>query len=137
MILRLIVGPRDGYAFTAETQLYVNGFPLQAIDVWQEEAWLPPEYTRLDEIMIALRAGMGFISLHPSGVSRSQPSLGWTNRAGQPQGTAGLSHSYLHRAGHFIAQEEPPLVVENIRAFSGCGVQPAAKSHPTGGWMRI
>jgi alpha-mannosidase len=21
----------------------VNGFPLQAIDVWHEEAWLPPE----------------------------------------------------------------------------------------------
>jgi alpha-mannosidase len=65
VILRFIVGPRDGYASTAETQLYVNGFPLQAIDVWHEEAWLPPEYTRLDEITIALRAWNGIYVTPP------------------------------------------------------------------------
>jgi alpha-mannosidase len=42
LILRFLIGPRDGYGFTAETHLYVNGFPLQGIDVWHEEAWLPP-----------------------------------------------------------------------------------------------
>ena len=65
VILRFIVGPRDGYASTAETQLYVNGFPLQAIDVWHEEAWLPPEYTALDEIVIALRAWNGIYLTPP------------------------------------------------------------------------
>lgn len=65
LILRFLVGPRDGYGSTAETQLYVNGFPLQAIDVWHEEAWLPPEYTRLDEIVIALRAWNGIYLTPP------------------------------------------------------------------------
>ncbi len=65
LILRFLVGPRDGYGSTAETQLYVNGFPLQAIDVWHEEAWLPPEYTQLDEIAIALRAWNGIYLIPP------------------------------------------------------------------------
>jgi alpha-mannosidase len=65
VILRFLVGPRDGYGSTAETQLYVNGFPLQGIDVWHEEAWLPPEYTRLDEIAIALRAWNGIYLTPP------------------------------------------------------------------------
>ncbi|HET6595282.1 MAG TPA: alpha-mannosidase [Anaerolineales bacterium] len=65
VILRFIVGPRDGYGSTAETQLYVNGFPLQAIDVWHEEAWLPPEYMELDEITIALRAWNGIYLIPP------------------------------------------------------------------------
>lgn len=41
--LRFLVGPRDGGKSTAETLLYVNGLPLQGIDVWHEEAVLPPE----------------------------------------------------------------------------------------------
>ena len=65
VILRFIVGPRDGYGSTAETQLYVNGFPLQAIDVWHEEAWLPPDYMQLDEITIALRAWNGIYLTPP------------------------------------------------------------------------
>jgi alpha-mannosidase len=65
LILRFLVGPRDGYASTAETQLYVNGFALQAIDVWHEEAWLPPEYAQLDEIVIALRAWNGIYLTPP------------------------------------------------------------------------
>ncbi len=65
LVLRFLVGPRDGYSSTAETQLYVNGFPLQAIDVWHEEAWLPPEYTRLDEIVVALRAWNGIYLTPP------------------------------------------------------------------------
>ena len=64
-ILRFVVGPRDGYGSTAETQLYVNGFPLQAIDVWHEEAWLPPEYASLDKIIVALRAWNGIYLTPP------------------------------------------------------------------------
>ena len=65
LALRFLVGPRDGYGSTAETQLYVNGFPLQAIDVWHEEAWLPPEYAHLDQIVIALRAWNGIYQTPP------------------------------------------------------------------------
>jgi alpha-mannosidase len=65
LTLRFLVGPRDGYASTAETQLYVNGFPLQAIDVWHEEAWLPPEFAQLDEIVVALRAWNGIYLTPP------------------------------------------------------------------------
>ncbi|MGB8984681.1 MAG: glycoside hydrolase family 38 C-terminal domain-containing protein [Anaerolineales bacterium] len=65
LVLRFLVGPRDGYNSTAETQLYVNGFPLQAIDVWHEEAWLPPEYARGEEIVIALRAWNGIYLTPP------------------------------------------------------------------------
>src|SRR5215212_3018577 len=65
LILRFRVGPRDGFASTAETQLYVNGFPLQGIDVWHEEAWLPPEYAGLDEIVVALRAWNGIYLTPP------------------------------------------------------------------------
>ena len=43
LALRFQVGPRDGGGSTAESLLYVNGIPLQAIDIWQEEAWLPPD----------------------------------------------------------------------------------------------
>ncbi len=65
LVLRFLVGPRDGYGSTAETQLYVNGFPLQAIDVWHEQAWLPPEYAGQDEILIALRAWSGMYQVPP------------------------------------------------------------------------
>lgn len=65
LILRFLVGPRDGYGSTAEAQLYVNGFPLQGIDVWHAEAWLPPEFAQLDEIVIALRAWNGIYATPP------------------------------------------------------------------------
>ena len=65
LLLRFLVGPRDGYFSTAETQLYVNGFPLQGIDVWHEEAWLPPEYAGQGEISIALRAWSGMYRTPP------------------------------------------------------------------------
>ncbi|MCC7449406.1 MAG: alpha-mannosidase [Anaerolineae bacterium] len=61
--LRFLVGPRDGGASTAETMLYVNGEPLQAIDIWHEEAWLPPEYLHGDPIQIALKAWSGVLGV--------------------------------------------------------------------------
>jgi alpha-mannosidase len=59
LALRFLVGPLDGGGSTAETMLYVNGTPLQAIDVWHEDAWLPPEDMRSDEVQIALKAWSG------------------------------------------------------------------------------
>ncbi|HET7628117.1 MAG TPA: alpha-mannosidase [Bacillales bacterium] len=55
-VLRFLVGPRDGGGSTAETLLYVNGKPLQGIDIWHEEAWLPPEVIGDGKIHVALKA---------------------------------------------------------------------------------
>lgn len=59
LALRFLVGPRDGGNSTVETLLYVNGRPLQGIDVWHEEAWLPPEDIKQDVFFIALKAWSG------------------------------------------------------------------------------
>ena len=63
IVLRFLVGPRDGGGSTAETMLYVNGEPLQAIDVWHPEVWLPPEYLQPREILIALKAWSGVLEV--------------------------------------------------------------------------
>ena len=62
LALRFLVGPRDGGDSTAETLLYLNGKPLQAIDVWHEEAWLPPEVAQ-GTLHIALRAWSGVLGV--------------------------------------------------------------------------
>jgi alpha-mannosidase len=61
LALRVLVGPRDGGSSTAETLLYVNGEALQGIDVWHEEAWLPPEALVGDDLHIALKAWSGVL----------------------------------------------------------------------------
>lgn len=61
--LRFLVGPRDGGDSTAEALLYVNGAPLQAIDVWHDEAWLPPEIVKPGRMHLALRAWSGVIGV--------------------------------------------------------------------------
>lgn len=65
LVIRILAGPRDGYGSTAESQLYVNGFPLQALDVWHEEAWIPPEYANQQELQIALRSWSGMYQIPP------------------------------------------------------------------------
>jgi len=56
LALRFLVGPRDGGGSTAETLLYVDGVPLQGIDIWHEDAWLPPEFAKKGYVHIALKA---------------------------------------------------------------------------------
>jgi alpha-mannosidase len=65
LVIRILTGPRDGYGSAAESQLYVNGFPLQALDVWHEEAWLPLEYASLKKLKIALRSWSGMYQIPP------------------------------------------------------------------------
>ncbi|MGG3468220.1 alpha-mannosidase [Neobacillus pocheonensis] len=62
LVLHFLVGPRDGGGSTAESLLYVNGISLQGIDVWHEEAWLPPELLQHDEIHIAIKAWSGVLN---------------------------------------------------------------------------
>jgi len=59
LALRLQMGPRDGFKSTAEALLYAEGKPLQGIDIWHDEAWLPPELTEGGELNIAIRAWSG------------------------------------------------------------------------------
>jgi alpha-mannosidase len=63
LALRFQVGPRDGGGSTAESLLYVNGTPLQGIDVWHEEAWLPPEVLEQGELLVALKAWSGVLDV--------------------------------------------------------------------------
>ena len=37
LALRLVPGPRDGGGSTAEGLLYIDGVPVQAVDIWHEE----------------------------------------------------------------------------------------------------
>lgn len=62
IVIHLLVGPRDGGGSTAESLLYVNGIPLQGIDVWHEEAWLPPELLQNNQIQIAIKAWSGVLN---------------------------------------------------------------------------
>jgi alpha-mannosidase len=64
--LRFLLGPRDGGKSTAEARLYANGQPLQAIDVWHEVAWLPPEVLDSGSLTIALQAWSGVWGPPPS-----------------------------------------------------------------------
>lgn len=61
---RGIVGPRDGGDSTAEVLLYVDGNPIQGIDIWHEEAFLDPDiYEDKKEITIALKAWSGVLGV--------------------------------------------------------------------------
>ncbi|MEH7095778.1 alpha-mannosidase [Neobacillus vireti] len=62
LVLHFLVGPRDGGGSTAESLLYVNGIPIQGIDVWHEEAWLPAEFLQNEEIQISLKAWSGVLN---------------------------------------------------------------------------
>lgn len=62
--LRAIVGPRDGGESTAETLVYINGKPVQAVDVWHEEAFLDPAiYADADTLQISLKSWSGVLGV--------------------------------------------------------------------------
>ncbi|HLU82196.1 MAG TPA: alpha-mannosidase, partial [Trueperaceae bacterium] len=65
LALRFLVGPRDGGDSTAETLLHVNGHALQGIDIWHEEAWLPPEEYASGSVQVALRCWSGVLGVPP------------------------------------------------------------------------
>jgi alpha-mannosidase len=59
-----IVGPRDGGGSTAETLLYINGKPVQAIDIWHEEAFLNPViYKDNRQLQISLKSWSGVLDI--------------------------------------------------------------------------
>lgn len=60
--LRFLVGPRDGGDSTAETLLYIDGKPVQGIDIWHEEALLDDAVTAKNAFQIALKAWSGVLA---------------------------------------------------------------------------
>ncbi len=82
LALRFLVGPRDGAGSTAETLLYVDGEPLQAIDVWHDTAWLPPELLGGEGIYIALKAWSGVLDI-PDRRRFKLARLVWLNEAAE------------------------------------------------------
>lgn len=61
--LNFLVGPRDEGGSTAEALLYVNGSPLQGVDIWHPDAWLPPEITATGTVFLALHAWSGVLDV--------------------------------------------------------------------------
>ena len=62
LAFRGIIGPRDGGGSTAETLLYINGKPVQAIDIWHEEALIDPSlYENSKELQISLKCWSGVL----------------------------------------------------------------------------
>lgn len=59
--LKFLVGPRDGGDSTAETLLYLDGKPVQGIDIWHEEALLEPELCKKESFQISLKAWSGVL----------------------------------------------------------------------------
>jgi alpha-mannosidase len=59
---KFLLGPRDGGGSTAETMLYLNGEPVQGIDIWHEDAWLPPEHVG-ESVFVALRSWSGVLDV--------------------------------------------------------------------------
>ena len=63
LALRMIIGPRDGGGSTAEALLYVDGRPVQALDIWHEEAILQPE-DHTDNVMhLAVKVWSGVLDI--------------------------------------------------------------------------
>jgi len=59
--LKFLVGPRDGGDSTAETLLYLDGKPIQGIDIWHEEALLETELCKEESFQISLKAWSGVL----------------------------------------------------------------------------
>ncbi|MDO4292523.1 MAG: alpha-mannosidase [Eubacteriales bacterium] len=62
LALRLLPGPRDGGESTAEGLLYVNGHPVQAVDIWHEEVLLEEALCRESELCLALKVWSGVLN---------------------------------------------------------------------------
>ena len=63
LALRLVPGPRDGGGSTAEGLLYINGTPVQAIDIWHEEALLDETLCRQEKLSVALKVWSGVLKV--------------------------------------------------------------------------
>lgn len=62
LALRFLAGPRDGGDSTAECLLYIDGAPVQAIDIWHEEAILEESIAGREQLQIALKAWSGVLA---------------------------------------------------------------------------
>ena len=61
LAIRLLPGPRDGGDSTAEGLLYVNGAPVQGIDIWHDEALLEEKLCGEKELSLALKVWSGVL----------------------------------------------------------------------------
>lgn len=62
LAVKLLTGPRDGGDSTAETLLYIDGNPVQGMDIWHEEALLEESLCQKKELNIALKAWSGVLA---------------------------------------------------------------------------
>lgn len=60
--LSLLLGPRDGGESTAEGLVYINGKPVQAIDIWHQELVIPKHiFEENNKIDIAIKVWSGVL----------------------------------------------------------------------------
>ena len=62
LAIRLLPGPRDGGDSTAEGLLYVDGHPVQGMDIWHEEALLEGKLCCRKELHLALKVWSGVLA---------------------------------------------------------------------------
>lgn len=62
LAIKLLPGPRDGGESTAEALLYIDGKPVQGMDIWHEEALLEDGLCRKKELQLALKVWSGVLT---------------------------------------------------------------------------
>lgn len=62
LAVKLLAGPRDGGDSTAETLMYIDGRPVQGMDIWHEEALLEESLCQKKKLNIALKAWSGVLA---------------------------------------------------------------------------
>lgn len=82
LALRFRFGPRRKDGSTAECLLYANGRPLQGIDAWHEQAWLPPEHCQDGRLLVALKAWSGVPKV-PERLRFELARLAWIDEAAE------------------------------------------------------
>ena len=63
LALRLVPGPRDGGGSTAEGLLYIDGVPVQAVDIWHEEVLLDQNISSREKLCVALKVWSGVLKV--------------------------------------------------------------------------
>lgn len=63
LALKMLPGPRDGGGSTAEGLIYIDGAPVQAVDIWHEEVLLEKNICAKERLSVALKVWSGVLDV--------------------------------------------------------------------------
>lgn len=63
LALKLVPGPRAGGGSTAEGLLYLDGTPVQAVDIWHDEVLLEQKLCEKEQLILALKVWSGVLDV--------------------------------------------------------------------------